>query len=182
MPNRATVQRAARITRMWTCALAALVWLAPIAQASDARDPLRGAEPPGCAERPPETEASLRDMVSRLQGADNPFMLPSWDRMRCAIHHHPQLALRLMLPLIGEKDRLAALAAAKAMGQIGPGASASVPGLTKLLGAPDPDSRAMAAQSLARIGPAAEPAVDALIEALDDENPPVRREATRALA
>ena len=152
------------------------------AEASDTRAPAGGVEPPGCVERPAETPASLRAMVKGLIGVDDPNQVHSWDRLRCAIHHHPQLALELFLPLVGTNDRIAALAAAKAMGQIGPAASPAVPGLMIMLRSPDEDSRAMAAQSLASIGPAAEPAVDFLIGALDDQSPMVRREAARALA
>jgi hypothetical protein len=148
-------------------ALAIGVWLAQCtaAAATEPAPRLAGPGPPGCAERAPETQASLRALVRDLQGHDDPRMMASWDRLRCAVHQHPQLALRLLLPLVGSGDRFAALAAAKVVGQIGPAASAAVPRLVIMLQSEDETSRIMAAQSLAKLGPAAEQAVDALIAA-----------------
>ena len=165
-------------------ALAIGVWLAQCtaAAAAEPAPQLGGPEPPGCAERAPETQESLRALVRNLQGHDDPRMMASWDRLRCAVHRHPQLALQLLLPLVGSGDRYAALAAAKIVGRIGPAASAAVPRLVIMLRSEDETSRIMAAQSLAKMGPAAEQAVDALIAALDDESPQVRRAAASTLA
>ena len=163
-------------------ALAIGVWLAQCTEAAEPAAPLAGPEPPGCEERAPETKASLRALVRGLQGHDDPRMMASWDRLDCAVHHHPQLALRLLLPLVGSDDRFASLAAAKAVGRIGPAASAAVPRLVIMLQSEDEHSRVIAAQSLAKMGPAAEQATGALIAALGDESPQVRRAAASTLA
>ena len=74
--------------------------------------------PPGCGQRAPETQENLRELVEGLVGLDDPRMLPSTDRLRCAVARHPDLALALMLPLLMSGDRYATLMAAKMIGAL----------------------------------------------------------------
>jgi HEAT repeat protein len=104
------------------------------------------------------------------------------DRLRCAVQAQPELAVRLLVPLVGSQNREASLMAAKMLGELGPAASPAVPGLVRMLRSRDEDAREIAAQALGRIGPESGAAVPALVEMLSDEKPQLRRAAASALA
>ena len=149
------------------------------ARATDAADPPRSLR---CDQRPAETEQILLELLEILVSSQDPRRFGVGDRLPCAIHAHPKLALRLLVPLLRNGDPIVRATAAKALGELGPEAAGAVPGLVAMLSAPDENSRLVAAQTLARLGPQSEPAVDALIAMLDDESPRMRGAAARSLA
>ena len=71
----------------------------------------------GCASRAPENESSLRELVRLLQGRHG--VMAVGDRLRCAVQAQPDLAMQLLIPLIGSRNRDVSLSAAKMMGQLG---------------------------------------------------------------
>ncbi|MDP6688211.1 MAG: HEAT repeat domain-containing protein, partial [Alphaproteobacteria bacterium] len=77
--------------------------------------------------------------------------------------------------------RSVAMAAAAALADLGPAASAALPNLLATLKAKDPRLRAAAAKAIGYMGPAASAAVPGLVSALSDPSPETRFEAAFAL-
>ncbi len=50
------------------------IWLVNGSAAAAPESPLPGREPPGCAERAPETQSGFKKLVRDLQGLDDPVV------------------------------------------------------------------------------------------------------------
>src|SRR5205823_6759398 len=92
-------------------------------------------------------------------------------------------AVPALITALDDKDGRTRVEAARALEEIGPGASAAVPRLTQLLNdrQTNVDLRWKAAITLARIGRPAESAVSALLRMLEEKDPLLRNGAAQAL-
>ena len=82
---------------------------------------------------------------------------------------------------LSDQQKDVRIAAAWALGDIGPGAHRAVVPLAEALGDPSPGVRAAAVRALAQIGEAAKPAIPYLTKALQDKDETVRDYAAEAL-
>ena len=82
---------------------------------------------------------------------------------------------------LNDTDADGRASAARALGEIGPGAKEAVPALIKALDDQDGNVRRTAVDSLGAIGPDAKEAVPALISALLDPDPEVRARSAGAV-
>ena len=87
------------------------------------------------------------------------------------------LAVAALAESLGDEDASVRMAAAEALGSMGPEAEAAIPELVELARDPDGYVRGTAARVLVRIGPAAVPGLAGLLQ---DGNPKVRRIAAQA--
>lgn len=86
-----------------------------------------------------------------------------------------------LIARLDEDDEFESVAAANALGRLGPEAAAAAPALARALGKPNKWLRVAAAEALGAIGPAAGPAVASLEEAADDADADVRAAARASL-
>ncbi len=90
-------------------------------------------------------------------------------------------SLPVLLEALRRSDEGGQIAAAHALGNLGPAAREAAPELIKLLERGTPRVRAATARALGNMGPAAEIAVQDLIRRMEDAAPPVRAAAAWAL-
>lgn len=90
-------------------------------------------------------------------------------------------SFRVVLEALRRPEEEGQVAAAHALGNLGPASREAVPELTRLLERGTPRVRAASARALGSMGSAAESAVPELVRRLDDAAPPVRAAAAWAL-
>jgi len=132
----------------------------------------------------PEANEAIPVLLERIDGRkgvgrrerDISFGVP---RTAYVLSRLGPAAIPPLINALGEKDLGLRLAAAEALGSMGPAAHDAIPALVKNLGDDQDSVRDKTAQALGLIGPAAGPA---LVTALQNPGPRIRAEAAAALA